>query len=138
VDTANTVPSIVETLQVLEAIRDGITEEELNEARDYLVGVFPLRFETADAVAAALGSIVVQGLPDDEVARYRPGIEAVTLDDVATAARSRIHPEDFAIVLVGDADAFLPALEGAALGPITVERDPEPLPSETLDDIEPA
>ena len=34
-----------------------------------------------------------------------------------------MRPEEAAIVLVGNADAFLPALEAAGLGHITVERD---------------
>jgi soluble P-type ATPase len=34
-----------------------------------------------------------------------------------------VRPEEAAVVLVGDADAFLPALEAAGLGHITVERD---------------
>ena len=51
-------------------------------ARDYLVGVFPLRFETSAQVAGALAGLVVHGLPDDELDRYRPAIAAVTAADV--------------------------------------------------------
>jgi uncharacterized protein YbjT (DUF2867 family) len=51
-------------------------------------------------------------------------VQAVTVDDVAAAAAAHVHPDELAIVLVGDADAFLPDLEAAGLGPIEVERDP--------------
>ena len=134
VNTEVTVPAVQDVMVELEAIRSGVTEEELNEARDYLVGVFPLRFETAGAVVGALSGIVIQGLPDDELTRYRPAIQAVGRDDVAAAAVAHVHPDEAAIVLVGDADAFLPALEAAGLGPIDVERDPAPgLPPEATD-----
>ena len=63
----------------------------------------------------------------DELDRYRPAIEAVTAADVQRVAREHIRPDELAIVLVGDADAILPGLEGAGLGPIEVIRDPEPV-----------
>ncbi|HEX5589100.1 MAG TPA: pitrilysin family protein [Candidatus Limnocylindrales bacterium] len=128
VATDVTIPATLDVLAELEAIHAGVTDAELTEARDYLVGVFPLRFETPGAVVGALASLVTMGLPDDELARYRPAIEAVTVDDVAAAAAAHIRPAEMAIVLVGDVDAFLPELEAAGLGPIEIERDPAPEP----------
>jgi zinc protease len=100
-----------------------VSPEELRAARDFLVGVFPLRFETPPAAVGAISSLVVHGLPDDELARYRPAVEAVTAEDVTAAARAHLHPDDATIVLVGDASAFLAELEAADLGTVLVERD---------------
>lgn len=127
VNTDVTVPAIQDTLAELERMRSGPpTAAELQLARDYLVGVFPLRFETPPAVVAAIAGLVIHGLPWDELDRYRPAIELVTEDAVRAAAASHIRPDELAIVLVGDADAILPSLEAAALGPITVEREELP------------
>ncbi|MCI0343821.1 MAG: insulinase family protein [Chloroflexi bacterium] len=124
VHTEVTVPAVQDALAELQRLRDErVTDAEAQAARDYLVGVFPLRFETAGAVAAALTGLVVHDLPDDELAGYRSRIEAVTVDDVLAAARSHLDVERMAIVLVGDVDAFLPAVEAAGLGPLEVERD---------------
>ncbi len=124
VNTEVTFPALLDMLAELDGIRSAsVDESELRAARDYLVGVFPLRFETPGAVVGALSGLVVQGLPDDELTRYRPSIEAVTADDVLGAARAHVRPDEAAIVLVGDADAFLPALEGAGLGSISVDRE---------------
>jgi predicted Zn-dependent peptidase len=129
VHTAVTLPAIEDTLAELRRMRDEpVSEAEGRTARDYLVGVFPLRFETAGAVVGALIGLVVHSLPDDELATYRPRIEAVSTADVAAAAGRHLDVERMAIVLVGDADAFLPALEDAALGPIVVERDEDAAP----------
>ncbi len=58
---------------------------------------------------------------------YRSRIEAVDIDAISAAARTHLHVDDAAIVLVGDADAFGPALEAAELGQIIIERDtPQP------------
>lgn len=128
VNTDVTVPAVLDILIELDRIRDEpVSEDELRAARDFLVGVFPLRFETPGAVVGALSSLVAHDLPDDELARYRPAIEAVTVEDLMAAARAHIQPAAAAIVLVGDADAFLPALESAAIGPIVVDREVVPV-----------
>ncbi len=127
VNTEVTVPAVVDMLAELEGVRiSAPTDEELRAARDYLVGVFPLRFETPGAVVGALSGMVIQGLPDDELARYRPAIDAVDADAVLAAARAHVRPDESAIVLVGDADAFLTDLESAGIAPIVVDRDPAP------------
>jgi zinc protease len=128
VNTEVTLPAVQDFLTELDRIRDAPVEAaELRAARDFLVGVFPLRFETPGPIVGSLGGLIVHDLPDDELARYRPAIEAVTIDDVLTAARTRITPERMAIVLVGDADAFGADLEAAGFGPVTIERDDGPI-----------
>jgi zinc protease len=126
VNTEVTVPAIVDTMAELERIRtEPVTPAELKAARDYLVGVFPLRFETPGPVVGALAGLAVHDLPDDELTRYRPAIEAVTIEAVQAAAQ-HIRTGAAAIVLVGDADAFMVELEAAGLGQILVERDRGP------------
>ncbi len=89
VQTAATIPSISESLLELNKMRDtDVAEAELKAARDYLVGVFPLRFETPEAVVAAIAGLYSQDLPDDELALYRDRIEAVTASDIRQAAGS--------------------------------------------------
>ena len=128
VNTEVTVPAVAEFIAEIARMRDErVTDEELRAARDYLVGVFPLRFETPGPVAGALAGIHVHELPDDELASYRPAIEAVTVDDVARVAREHIRLEEAAIVLVGDADAFGAALEESGFGQVVVERDEGPV-----------
>ena len=124
VNTEVTVPAIVDMLAELTRMRDvPVDEAELAAARDFLIGVFPLRFETAGAVVGALGSLAVHGLGVEELVGYRVNIEAVDVAAVAAAARSHLHVDDASIVLVGDVDAFGPALEAAGLGRLVIERD---------------
>ena len=126
VNTAVTVPAVVDTLAELARMRDtSVSDAELRAARDFLIGVFPLRFETPGPIAGALAGLVVHDLPDDELSRYRPSVEAVTLADVQAAARAHLDLERAAIVLVGDVDEFGGELE-TALGPIDVVREPAP------------
>jgi zinc protease len=127
VQTPATVPSISESLAELRRIREtAVTPAELAAARDYLVGVFPLRFETPGAVVAALGGLYVQDLPDDELAHYRREVEAVTIEAIQKAAQDHIHPDKIAIVAVGDADAVAADLEAAGFGKLEVITDEVP------------
>ncbi|MEJ7697520.1 MAG: insulinase family protein [Candidatus Limnocylindrales bacterium] len=90
VNTEVTVPAILDTIAELERMRDAPVEasEARRGARDFLIGVFPLRFETAGAVAGALAGLAVHDLSIDELIDYRARIEAVDIDAVAAAARA--------------------------------------------------
>jgi zinc protease len=128
VNTEVTVPAVVDMLAELERMRDTKVEvSELAAARDFLVGVFPLRFETPGAVVGALAGLAIHGLPVEELVGYRSRIEAVDIDAVEAAAREHLDIDRAAIVLVGDADAFGPALEAAGLGKVVIERDDGPV-----------
>ena len=132
VNTDATVPALIDLLAELGRIRESVpTDAEMRAARDYLVGVFPLRFETPGPIVGALGGIVTFGLPDDELDRYRPAIDSVTAADVLAAARAHLHLERLAVVVVGDADAVGSDLEKAGIGDVEVVRDEEPLSDET-------
>jgi len=127
VNTEVTVPALVDLLAELDRIREApVSPAELAAARDFLVGVFPLRFETPGPVIGALAGIVVHDLPDDELATYRTRIEAVTVADIQAIAGATIHPDRAAIVMVGDATRVQAELEAAAIGPLEVIRDEEP------------
>src|SRR4029079_4754782 len=95
VNTEVTVPAIVDTIAELERMRDTrVTAQELAAARDFLVGVFPLRFETPGAVVAALSGLSVHGLSLDELTDYRARVEAVDIDAVEAAAPAHLLVDD--------------------------------------------
>src|SRR5487761_2732975 len=128
VNSDATVPALADPLAGLRRIRDAAPSgAEMGAARDYLVGVFPLRFETPGPIVGALGGLVTFGLPADELDRYRPAITAVTASDVLAAARSHLHADRLAVIVVGDADAIGADLEKAGIGDVEVVRAPEPL-----------
>jgi zinc protease len=138
VNTEVTVPAVEDMLGELTAMRDTpVKASELSAARDFLVGVFPLRFETAGAVVGALSGLSVHGLEIDELVSYREQIEAVDIDAVGAAARAHLEVDLAAIVLVGDVEAFGDALETAGFAPVTVERDPLPEPPLASEQDEP-
>jgi predicted Zn-dependent peptidase len=99
-----TAPALREIFSEIDHIRlEKITEEELSLARDYLDGVFPIRYETTTAIASALANMVIYGLGADYYDTYRTCVRKITVDDVLDAARRHLHPERLQTLIVGDA-----------------------------------
>ena len=97
-----------------------ILGEELSLATSYLDGVFPIRYETTAAIAAALANKAIYGLPDDFFDRYRDRVRAVSADDVLSAANAHLQSDAVQLVVVGDPDVVVSPLEALRLGPVSV------------------
>ena len=105
VRTPVTGASLHEFFYELERIReDQVSDEEIENAKSYLTGVFPIRIETQDGLIDQLVSIKMLDLPDDYLHTYRERISAVTKDDIQRVAQKYVTPDRAAIVIVGDAD----------------------------------
>jgi zinc protease len=125
VKTAVTDAAAREILNEIERMRvEEIRPEELSLATSYLDGVFPIRYETTDAIAAALANVVIYGLPDDYFDRYRDRVRGVTATDVLVAARTHLYPDRMQIVAVGDPATIRAPLELLGVGPVAV-YDPD-------------
>jgi len=108
-----------EILRELERMRAGPpTPEELSLATSYLDGVFPIRFETTDAIATALATQRILHLPDDYFDTYRDRIRNVTPAGVARASREHLHVDALQVLAVGDSDTIRPGLEALGIGPV--------------------
>jgi zinc protease len=114
-----------EILIEIEKMREGrVSAGELSLATAYLDGVFPIRYETTNAVAQAIAIAQVYGLGDDYYTRYRDRIRAVTADDVLNAAQKFLHPEKLLVLAVGDAAAIRGPMEALGAGPVIVHEAP--------------
>ena len=121
VQTEVTVDAIRELLGQLERIREAPPgDDELAEVRDFMVGVFPLRFETTGGIASAIEPLAIYDLPDDWWHAYRSRLEAVTPADVHRVARELVLPDESLVLVVGDAASFADELRAADLGAVEV------------------
>lgn len=103
--------SAAETLAIVRTelgrLRDtGITEEELSDAKTYLTGAYPLRFDSHSGAAGQLLGIQLSDFGIDYVDRRNGLIEAVTLEEANRVARRLINPDDLIIVAVGQPDGL--------------------------------
>jgi predicted Zn-dependent peptidase len=124
VQTEVTVPALVDMVSEIERMHEaGVEPDELEQARAYRAGVFPLNFAGALQVASGLGDVVVHGFPDDHFDRLRAQVLEVRKDELDAAAARHLRPGDLSIVVVGDAASFGDDLRAAELGPVEVISD---------------
>jgi zinc protease len=97
-----------------------VAPDELSLATSYLDGVFPIRFETTAAIAAALSVLVIHALPDDYYDRYRERVRAITIDDLLSAAQKYLHPDALQMVAVGDPATIRDKLDAMRFGVTTL------------------
>jgi zinc protease len=92
---------------------DGATPAEMDVARDYLAGVYPIQSETAAAVANRVLEVAIYDLPADYPDTYPERIRAVSLEKVKQVCAEYFGEKDMDIVLVGNAKEFRDGLKSA-------------------------
>ena len=79
-----------------------VTEQELSDAKDYLTGSFPLRFDTNRKVANFLAQVEYFQLGLDYPERYADFIKKVTREDVQHVAQKYLKPDTLITVIVAN------------------------------------
>lgn len=97
--TVEAVRVVRETLE--QFLRDGPTEAELAQAKNYLVGSFPLRLDSNRKILEHLAVMGFYRLPLDWLDNYASRVDAVTREDILRAFRSRIRLKAMHTVIVG-------------------------------------
>lgn len=119
VRTAVTDSALTEMMSQLRRIREEtVSQAELDAAKSYLTGSFPLRIETAGQIASQIARNRLLGLPAAELTAYRDRIQAVTAVDVQRVARQYVRPDQAVIVVVGEASQLYDRLKDIA--PVTL------------------
>ena len=100
-----------ETLSVIKTEWDkmaarGVSKKELNDAKTYLTGSFPLRFSSSGRIASMLVGMQSAQLPLDYLQTRNSLIEAVTKDDIKRVAKKLLKSENLVIIVVGRPDGI--------------------------------
>jgi zinc protease len=82
--------------------REPVSEQELNDAKDYLTGSFPLRLDTTRKVANFLAQVEYFQLGLNYPERYGDFIRKVAREDVLRVAKRYLQPEKLITVVVGN------------------------------------
>ena len=100
--------------EAIDVIRDewekmaenGVTQEELDSAKTYLTGAYPLRFDGNGPIANILVGMQMDDLPVDYVNTRNHKIEAITLEDIKRVAARILKPEALRFVVVGQPEGL--------------------------------
>ena len=94
--------ALVATQKVLaDFIAQGPTEAELQQAKDHIIGSFPLKFDTNAKVLPYAANVGIYHLPLDYLNTYTQGIQAVTVEQVKEVWQRRLNMQQINVVVVG-------------------------------------
>jgi zinc protease len=118
--TAKSDSALIEFMKELRDIRGPRppSDDELAQAKASLVQSLPENFSSVGGINASIGSVYLQGLPEDYYRQFARAVNAVTKDDVVRVARQYIDPDHLAIVIVGDRSKIEAPLAATNVAPI--------------------
>lgn len=87
---------------------EGVTPEELEDAKTYLTGSYPLRFDSNAKIAEQLLGLQLENIGIDYIDRRNDLVRAVTREDVNRTARQLLNPDNLLLVSVGQPNGASP------------------------------
>ena len=102
---------VAEAIDVIKAewakiAAEGVTQEELDLAKTYLTGAYPLRFDGNGTIAGIMVGMQMGDLPIDYIATRNDKVNAVTLDDVKRVAARLMQPDALTFFVVGQPEGL--------------------------------
>ncbi len=79
-----------------------VTEQELKDAKAYLIGSLPLSLSSTDQIASLVLSLRMDGMPIDYLEKREDAIRKTTADDIQRLAKELLDTAKMAIVLTGN------------------------------------
>ncbi|WP_322868162.1 pitrilysin family protein [Aquicoccus sp. G2-2] len=79
----------------------GVTAEELKDAKTYLTGEYPMRFDGNGPIANIMAGMQLSDMPADYIATRNDKVNAVTLEDVNRVAKDLLDPKHLTFFIVG-------------------------------------
>lgn len=90
--------------QLKQFVSHGPTQEELDQAKQNLVGGYALSFDSNQAICRQLAAMGFYSLPLNYFNEFKPTIEKLTIADVKAAFQKRISPQNLAVVMLGNSN----------------------------------
>ena len=109
--TENTAKAIDLTLKVFDKLhKDGIDEQTLSSAKNYIKGQFPPDYETSGELADLLTTMFFYGLDDSYINDFEKNIDAMTVEKANDIIAKYFPKEDLQFVLIGKASEIKEAI----------------------------
>jgi zinc protease len=87
--------------QIKDLVEHGPTHEELEDAKTFLIGSYPLRFDTSSKTSSHLLHIALEGLGIDYISKRNGFVQAVTYEDTLRAAQRLFEKGELFTVVAG-------------------------------------
>jgi predicted Zn-dependent peptidase len=91
--------------------KEPVTDAELSAAREYMINSFMFGFTSPASIVTQRARLEYYGYPDGYLEQYRGNIAKITKADILQVAQKYLHPDQFKLVIIGDAAKFDQQLE---------------------------
>jgi zinc protease len=100
--------TITESLKVFKQFYDeGVTDKEVEDAKNYLMGAFPRAIETPERLGFNLALLRLYGIGDDYLKNFVVNVAKISADQVNGAIKAHLTPDDLKIVILSKAQDSL-------------------------------
>ncbi|KPK64136.1 hypothetical protein AMJ83_03835 [candidate division WOR_3 bacterium SM23_42] len=89
-------------LEVLYHTQDTIYTDELERAKQFYTGYFPLTYDSYGEMANLVAHIEFENLGLDYIEKFDVSVAQLSLADLQAAARRHLHPESYHLLILGD------------------------------------
>lgn len=110
-----------QTLRLLNLADAPLSDHEVARAQNYLLGVAPLRYDTAAAIAGQAAALACVGLEPSFVDDFHHGVAETSTWQANDAFTELVRPDQCHIILCGDADVLAPQLAAHGLNAKVIE-----------------
>lgn len=115
--SASTVDATKAALEQIQGLNtQPFTEVELKRSKDDILNSFLFRYDTPEKVLSERMRLEFYGYPADYLEKYQAALKTVTIADLQAAAKKYIHPDQMAILVVGNEPQIQPGLDALGLG----------------------
>jgi len=102
---------IAEAMEVIRAewtrmAEEGVSAEELQNAKTYLTGSYPLRFDGNGPIADILVGMQISDMGLDYIDTRNDRVNAVTLEQINRVARDYLKPDQLSFTVVGQPEGL--------------------------------
>ncbi|HMI54862.1 MAG TPA: pitrilysin family protein, partial [Gemmatimonadaceae bacterium] len=100
--------------------KEPVPGPEVQGMLNNLVSSFPSSVQTVQGLTSRLQNLIVWGLPLNFFTTYREKLAAVTPEDIARTAGSRLSPDNLVVVVAGDLSKIEAPIRARNLGTVEV------------------
>ncbi|GJM21517.1 MAG: peptidase M16 [Planctomycetota bacterium] len=116
--------SVAEVMKEINGIQDGLSEAEVEFAKDALMQAMSRQYESLGAQLGAAEQISRYGFDDDYMLQRRAWLQSADKAALDALATKHLHPDQMSILVVGDAESVGPALSELGYGePVRLDID---------------
>ncbi len=115
----STVQAAREIIKQIKSMQNDLpTDEEMHKGKDGYLNSFVFNFDTRREVVGRMMTYDFFDMPDDFLQQEKERVEKVSPEDVMTAAKRNLRPDDMVVLVVGNGADFDEPLEALGLGPV--------------------